>query len=192
VKKSSMLYFFCLILLLYGSTWLYSSDRTDAIELMNKCDTEVKALEIPLKNFGDKDDLAKFDAGLSIIKQGRVKLAQSKFIEAKAKFEEYLKFQYDIYGSIAVKYVERTQQVIDKIAEELAEYLNQEDVLKNFNTASQYLESAKLYLTKKQYQNVIPPCRIAKNNVISLYTFLKIKVPEEYQKDQVDINNKIL
>jgi hypothetical protein len=183
----------CLVIaiMLIGSVIIFSSDRTDAVDLMNKCENNVKILEIPVKNFGDKNDLASFDEGLGLIKQGKIKLAQSKFVDAKVKFEEYLKLEYNLYGSLSPKYIQRTQIMIDKISEDLVDFVNQADVLKNFSEASRILDSAKTYLAAKNYSVVFQSCRVAKNFLFNNYNLLKKPVPKEYQKDLDDKNNKI-
>jgi hypothetical protein len=185
------MFYIIIVSLFLNSILIFSSDRSDAVDLMNKCENNVKILEIPVKNFGDKNDLASYEDGLGLIKQGKVKLAQSKFVEAKAKFDEYLKLEYNLYGVLAPKYIQRTQQMIDKISEDLVDFVNQADVLKNFSESSRILDSAKTYLAAKNYPTVIQSCRVAKNFLFNNYVLLKKPVPKEYQKDLDDKNNKI-
>jgi hypothetical protein len=168
-----------------------ASDRSDATDLMNKCDISSKIVEIPIRNFGDKNDIASFENGLNIIKQGKVKLAQSKYLEAKAKFEEYQKAEYDLYGSLSPKYMQRAQELIDTIAEDLVDFVSIPEVLKNFNDAAVNLDTAKLRYSSKQYPAVIQSSRIAKNLVLNCYALSKKDIPAEYKKDLEDIGNKI-
>ncbi len=175
----------------FCSVLAFASDRTDALDLMNKCDKESKIIEVPLKNFGDEKELAKFAEGQTLIKQGKVKQAQANYADAKAKFQEYLKIQKDIYETLSAKYVERTKILIDEIAEDLADFVGEAPVLKGFTTANQNLESGKASLARKQYENVILPCRLAKNSVIGLYAMVKKDLPEKYRRDLADFENKI-
>jgi hypothetical protein len=170
---------------------LSASDRTDATGLKEKCDKESKIIEVPIKNFGDEKDLAKFNEGLDIIKQGKVKLAQSKFLDAKAKFEQYLSIQKALYESLSAKYIQRTQEMIDKVAEDLADFVGEEDVLKKFANASQNLDNAKAAATRKQFENVMQPCRLARTALIGVYTMVKRDIPKEYERDIADNANKI-
>lgn len=169
---------------------LHASDKSDAESLMKKCDQNVKVLEIPVRNFGDPDDLEKFDAAVKAIKLGKVKLAQSKFLDAKAKFAEYLATETEIYKSLSAKYIERTNTIIDTIAEDLADFMD-DDLLKRFSMASQYLETAKEESGKKRYVNSIQPCRLAKQQVIGIYPLVKKDIPPDYAIDRADNENKL-
>jgi hypothetical protein len=168
-----------------------ASDKSDATDLMNKTEKSSKVLEVSVKNFGDKDDLAAFDKALATIRQGKVKLAQSKFLDAKALFEQYQKAEFDLYGSLAAKYIQRTQEMIDKIAEELGDYVNQPDVLKGFSDASENLNNAKTNIVTKQYLSVITSCRLAKKYVLGCYGIVKKEIPADYKRDVADNNGQI-
>lgn len=168
-----------------------ASDKSDATDLMNRADKSSKVLEVPVKNYGDKNDLAAFDSGLATIRQGKVKLAQSKFLEAKALFEQYQKAEFDLYGSLAAKYIQRTQDMIDKIAEELADYVSNPDVLKGFTDAAENLNTAKTNIVSKQYLSVIGSCRAARKLVLGLYPLVKKEMPAEYARDAADDNGQI-
>jgi hypothetical protein len=170
---------------------LHASDKSDAVDLLNECERTSKTVEIALRNFGDKNDASTFDNGLNAIKQGRVFLALSKFKEAKAKFQEYQKTEFDLYGSLAEKYLQRTQDMIDTLAVEFAEYVNQADVLKNLNDAVATLDSAKANYGTKTYMIVIQLCRQSKNQLLSCYPLVKKTVPDEYKKDLADYELKI-
>jgi ElaB/YqjD/DUF883 family membrane-anchored ribosome-binding protein len=175
----------------FASAFVFASDRSEALDLMNKCDKESKILEVPVKNFGDEKELAKFADGLSLVKQGKVKQAQSNYLDAKAKFQEYLKYQKEIYETLSAKYIERTKKLVDEIAEDLADFVGEDAVLKSFMTANQNLENAKASFVRKQYENVLAPCRIAKNAIIGVFTMVKKDIPEKYLKDVADFGNKI-
>jgi hypothetical protein len=170
---------------------VFGSDRSDAEDLMNKSDKSSKIAEIAVRNFGDKDEIAAFDNGLATIRLGKVKLAQSKFLEAKAKFEEYQKVEFELYGKLASKYLARTQELIDTIAEDLVDFVNRPEVLKNFTDASDNLGTAKVNNTTKAYISVIQSCRIAKKLVLGNYALAKKDLPAEYRKDLEDSGGKI-
>ncbi len=165
---------------------VFASDKSDATDLMNRAEKSSKVLEVSVRNFGDKNDLAAFDSGLATIRQGKVKLAQSKFLDAKALFEQYQKTEFDIYGSLAAKYIQRTQDMIDKIAEELADFVSNPDVLKGFTDAAENLNTAKTNIVSKQYLSVIGSCRAAKKLVLALYPLVKKEMPAEYARDAAD------
>jgi hypothetical protein len=185
--------FLCLIagFILLAPAISFASDKSDATDLMTTCERNSKITELPVRNFGDPKDIARFEEGLGIVKQGKAKVAQSRFLEAKTKFEEYLKIEKELYQTLAARYIERTGTIIDKIGEDLADYVNQDAVLKYFSSASQYWENAKAEMAKKMYENVIGPCRVAKNYAIGVYTLLKMDIPPEYKKDIADCNKQL-
>lgn len=186
-KKTIMIF----LTIIPGIFLLNASDRTDALALQNQCETESKILEIPVRNFGEEKDINEYEDSLKKIKMGKIKLAQSKYREAMDLFNEYLKIQYNIYKSLAEKYLERTEKLNDNSAEELVDYVDDPNVLKNFESAFQYLTTGKKYYTTKHYSKVIGPCRMAKKYIFENYKIAGIDLPEEYKKDFEDINNKI-
>lgn len=169
----------------------FASDRTDAEALMNRCDASSKTAAVPVRNFGDKDLIASFENGLAMIKQGKVKLLQSKFLDAKTKFEEYQKLENDLYAALAPLYLDRTQAIIDKAAEDLVDFATKAEVSKAFTDSSRSLDEAKTYQATKKYLAVIQTCRVAKNQVLNAYPQAKIEVPAEYKKDMADSGGKI-
>jgi len=173
------------------STFLFASDRTDALELLTKCENEVKQVEITVKNFGEKAELADYEQGLNLIKLGKIKLAQTNYLDAKAKFEEFLKFQNNIYMSLAGKYIKRTETLVDEISNELANDIGNEKVLKNFESAASHLNNAKQSNITKHFVESLMSCRISKKYLLSNYELTGKKIPEKYLKDFSDCNNKI-
>ena len=169
----------------------YSDDRADATKLMNTCDKNAKTLEIAVTNFGDKDESASYQEALKVIKLGKVKLAQSKFNDAKAKFNEYLKIENDLYASLSPKYMERAQVLIDEIAEDLVDYVTNPNVLKNFTDADMHLKNAKSSYSSKNYQATVISCRLSKYLVINCYVYVKKQIPDKYKKDLEDYYNRI-
>jgi len=171
--------------------FIYSSDRTDALDLLAKCEQNVKQLEIAVKNFGEKPDLDDFDKCIASINQGRVKIAQTKYIDAKTNFDSYLTLEYNIYKSLAGRYIKRIEQLVDETSNELAASISNEKVLKNFELANSYLENAKLELTSKHYFEVVKISRLAKRALLSNYDIVGKKIPDNYAKDFADNGNTI-
>ena len=171
--------------------YISASDRTDALDLKDKSEKGSKQLEIVVKNFGDKADLSEFDKGLNLIKSGNVNILQSNFLDASAKFNEYLKLEYDTYKSLATKYIQRVDDLIKETSNDLIDSINIDGVQKNFTTASSHLNNAKLSFTTKHYQDVIMSSRIAKKYLFANYDLAGKKLPDKYQKDFADCSNKI-
>lgn len=168
-----------------------ASDRSDAEALMNKCESSSKAAAVPVRNFGDKDQIASFEKALDLIKQGKVRLLQSKFLDAKAKFEEYLGAENDIYGSLAPSYLERARRIVDEVAEDLVDFATVPEVLKAFTDASRSLDEAKANLDTRRYLAAIQSCRVSKNHVLKAYALAKKDLPQKYGKDAADSAGKI-
>ncbi len=169
----------------------FGSDRSDAEDLMNKCDKSSRIAEIAIRNFGSKDEITAFEAALAAVKQGKVKLAQSKFLEAKGKFEEYVKVEFELYGKLASRYIDRTQAMIDATAETLVDFVNRPEVLKNFTDAAENLNTARVNVTTKAYTSVIQSCRAAKKLILANFALAKIELPKEYARDAEDNGGKI-
>ncbi len=170
---------------------LQADEKSDAVNLMNECERTAKTIEVALRNFGDKNDAAAYDGGLAVIKQGKVMLTLSKFKDARSKFLEYQKMEIDLYKSLAEKYITRTQEMIDTVSPQFADYVTQKDVLQNLNDAVITLDNAKANFESKTYMVVIKLCRTAKNQLLSCYTLIKKTVPDEYKRDLEDYALKI-
>ncbi len=170
---------------------LNASDRTDALDLQNKCDAESKIIEIPLKNFGEEKDIKSYEDGLRTIKMGKINVTQSKYIEAIALYKEYLLVQYNIYKNLAEKYIQRVEKLNKDSSNELVDFVDNQQVLSNFERSHQYLTSAKSSYITKHYDKVIGPCRLAKKYLFENYKLAGKEIPEDYKKDLEDINNKI-
>jgi hypothetical protein len=171
--------------------YISASDRTDALDLKDKSEKGSKQLEIVVKNFGDKADLNEFDKGLNLIKAGNVNILQSNFLEASAKFNEYLKLEYDTYKSLAAKYIQRVEDLIKETSNDLIDSISIDGVQKNFTTSSSHLNNAKSSFNTKHYQDVIMSSRIAKKYLFANYDLADKKLPDKYQKDFADCGNKI-
>lgn len=182
---------FLSILLLFIFFTLNASDRTDALDLLALCEKDVKLLEVSVKNFGEKSDLADFEKAVSLINLGKIRIAQTKYLDAKASLEEYQRLQYNIYKNLATIYIKRTEELQDEIAVDLATSISNEKILKNFEIASNYLNSAKQKMVTKHYYDVVVSCRMAKKTLFSNYDLAGKKLPEKYKKDFDDCNNVI-
>lgn len=178
----------CLLLAPFAAS---ASDKSDAEGLMNKCEASSKSAAVPIRNFGGKDLIASFENGLALIKQGKVKLLQSKYLDAKAKFEEYQKLEDGLYAALAPAYLERAQAIIDKAAEDLVDFASKPEVTKAFSESDRSMAEAKAYLGAKKYLAVIQACRVAKNQTLSAYAAAKAEIPSEYKRDQADSAGKV-
>jgi hypothetical protein len=183
--------FLILVICLLPAVGLFASEKSEAQALMKQCDDGVKLIEVPLKNFGDSNDLAKFEEGLNIIKLGKAKLAQAKYTDAQDKFKQYLDIQTDLYKSLADKYIKRTQDLIDEISVELADFVSDSYVLEAFTKANHYLDSARTQVKQKKYAEAVGNCRRAKKFLFDIYEKMKSELPDKYKKDSVDIKNEI-
>ncbi len=186
--KKVLILLSCTLILTSG---LFASDRSDADALIKKCNSESRVLEVCVRNFGNDKDIQDFEKGVKLIKMGKIKYAQSKFLDSKSNTEKYLKIQYSVYESLAKKYIKRTEQMIDDIALELIDYADDEKVMKNLSLASQYLSSAKSNMTRKFYSIVIGPSRKSKSYLLQLYDITGTPFPEKYAKDRADCSKKI-
>lgn len=176
---------------LFCATYLFASEKSEAQALMKQCDDGVKLIKVPLANFGDENDNGKFNEGLNIIKLGKAKLAQAKYADAKVKFNQYLTIQNDLYKSLAEKYIKRTQDLIDEISVELADFVSDSYVLEAFTKANHYLDSARTQLKQKKFSEAVGNCKRAKKFLFDIYEKMKSELPDKYKKDSVDIKNEI-
>lgn len=174
-----------------GSNPLFASDLSEATQLRERCEAESKVLEIAVANFGAQDDLKNFQDGIQIIKAGKVKFAQSKYLEAKAKYNEYLKLQSQIYKSVAGLYITRTEQLYNDIAAELVDFIDNDKVGQYLKLTNQNLADAKSCMSREATKLAIDHCRTAKKYALDCYKVLKKDVPENYKKDLTDINKEI-
>jgi hypothetical protein len=181
---------FVLVSLFY-SVQLFASEKSDAAALMKQCEDGIKLLEVPIKNFGDEKDIARFNEGANIIKLGKAKLAQAKYAEAKAKFNEYLTMQTELYKILGEKYIKRTQELIDLISVELADYVSDAVVLEAFAKANHYLDAARTKMGEKDYPLAVASCRRSKKFLFDIYIQLKSALPDVYAKDNTDVKNEI-
>ncbi len=173
-----------------SATGIYASDLSDAETLRDKCDREIAELQVPAKNFGDQADLGRLDEGAGLIKLGKVKLLQSKYLEASASFNKYLALQQGLYKSLAEKYMARTEKMADDIAVELVDSKDPK-VAEYLKLANQNLKDAKGEMLSERYKNAIKLCRVSKNYSLAAFKAAGKPVPEEYRKDSTDNENRI-
>ncbi|RPI91785.1 MAG: hypothetical protein EHM32_10150 [Spirochaetales bacterium] len=170
---------------------VYASDLSDATHLRERCEKEIKALEVPVRNFGDASDLASFAEAEKQIKLGKVKFIQTKYQEAIVIYNEYLKIQAALYRSLAKKYVERTDKLVDGVGVDLVDHVDDQKVEKYMQMASQNLKDAKTALDSPHPKGAIDLCRTAKNYALSAYKLVGKAAPAEYDRDAVDNGNSV-
>ncbi|MCG8571403.1 MAG: hypothetical protein MJB14_14810 [Spirochaetes bacterium] len=170
---------------------VYSSDRTDALSLQKQSTEELAILEIAVKNFGTDKELADVEKAKKLNKIGNLKYNQSKYLDAKAQYNESIKLQYAISKSMASIYLKRTEVIIDDVGIDLIDYTDQPNVQKYFKIAAENMATAKKSLGMKHYTHVINACRSAKNYTLKTYTLVNKEIPEQYQKDLIDNTKKI-
>ena len=168
-----------------------ASDRSDATTLREKCEAEFKHLEIVVKNFGSESDVSGLQKGIDLLKTGKVKLAQSKYLDAKAIYNDYLKLQSEIYKSLASSYSARTEAMINEITAELVDFLDNEKISQSFRLAAQNLNDAKSSEKGERYKMAVDLCRNAKKFVIDSYKQAGKNVPDKYRKDAKDNDKQI-
>jgi hypothetical protein len=173
------------------SSPLLASDRGDAMALRERCESESKALEIAVKNFGSEKDVKDLQDAVNLIKTGKVKIAQSKFLEAITKYNEYLKLHHQIYKSLSAGYMARTEQIYNDVAAELVDFIDNEKIGRYLRLANQNLEDAKSRDKSENYKLVIDLCRNSKKYSLDCYKAAKKEIPEKYKRDMEDINKKI-
>lgn len=170
---------------------LFANDKRTAEALGQKCKKEAAILAIPVENFGAEKDKKDFEAATKAVKMGQVLLAQTKFLDAKAKFEEYQALQYTIYESLAKKYLERTKVIQDEVGLDLADHIENQEVVKYLKLAAQNAFDAKTSFSRKQYNHVVNQCRTAKSYALGAYKLVGMKTPAKYQRDLDDNEKKI-
>ncbi len=189
IKTVNILFLFSLAVSFH--TAAAASDLSDATTLREKCESEARVLEIPARNFGSESDKAEFQKGMDILKSAKIKMAQSKYIEAKTLYNEYLKLQSTLYKSLAAAYIARTDAVISEITTELVDFIDNKKVDQYFKLATQNLNDAKSSSAGERYKTAIDLCRNAKSFAIETYKLAGKEVPEKYKKDVKDINREI-
>ncbi|MBN1495138.1 MAG: hypothetical protein JXA07_00105 [Spirochaetes bacterium] len=171
---------------------LYASDLSDATMLRDKCETNLKVLEVPVRNFGDSADIDSFQKAGNLVKLGKMKLLQTKYLEAIKIYKEYLLLEKDIYMSLAKKYLARTQKMSDDIAVDLVDHIDKTNVEKYIRLANQNLKDAGREISAERYQNCIKLCRVSKKYSLSAYAAAGVKEPSQYKVDFADNENRIL
>lgn len=183
--------FGAVLIFLLLSVNAFSSDHSDASDLRDRCEKEIKGLEVSVKNFGETADIEEFNKGAELIKTGKVKFIQSKYTDAIENYNKYLSIQYNLYEILANRYIDRAEKLIDGVAEDLVDYINDKKVVEYLRLANQNLKDAKTAMATKHYKNIIEVVRSAKNYAISAYKLVGKEIPEQYKKDAADNEGKI-
>jgi hypothetical protein len=189
--RLSVILIFAALVMVGRPMMLNASDLSDATHLRERCEKEIRALEVPAKNFGDAADLASFAEAEKQIKLGKVKFIQTKYREAIAIYNEYLKIQSALYRSLAKKYVERTDTLVDAVGVDLVDHVDDKKVEKYMQMASQNLKDAKTALDSPHPKGAIDLCRTAKNYALSAYKLVGKTAPAQYDKDVADNGNTL-
>ncbi|HSV96759.1 MAG TPA: hypothetical protein VLM75_07475 [Spirochaetota bacterium] len=190
--KLTCIVVFAALMMIFPPIMLDASDLSDATHLRERCEKEIKTLEVPAKNFGDAADLASFAEAEKQIKLGKVKFIQTKYREAIGVYNEYLKIQSVLYHSLAKKYVERTDTLVDAVGVDLVDHVDDKKVEKYMQLASQNLKDARTALDSPHPKGAIDLCRTAKNYALSAYKLVGKAAPAQYDKDAADNANNII
>ncbi len=170
---------------------LFSSDLSDASALRERCEKEVKILDVSVKNFGDNVDIEDFAKGEQLIKTGNVKFIQSKYPEAIENYNKYLAIQFKVYEVLANKYITGTAKLNDAAGEVLVDFIDNKKVVDYLRLASQNLNDAKSAMATKHYMQIIDVCRTAKKYALGAYKLAGKEIPDQFKKDAADIEGKI-
>lgn len=170
---------------------LSATEQTDAAQLREKCETEFKLMEVPVKNFGNYYVKQHYKTGIDLLKDGKVKLAQSKYQEAIAIYNKFLQLHADTYKELAADYITRTEMIYNDTAAELVDFIDNAKVAQNFQSAHQNIVDAKKAAAAGNHKLAIDTCRVSKKFSFDSYTAAGKTVPDKYKKDVKD-NNKEL
>jgi hypothetical protein len=178
-----------LVLFFFAAANLQASDLSDAEALRARCEKEAAEIEVPLKNFGDQAERDEYGRGAAMIKLGKVKFLQSKYLEASESFNKYLLLQQGLYKSLAKKYLERTETMLDDIAVELIDSSDPK-IEEYLRLANQNFKDAQRENTAERHKNAIKLCRISKSYALSGYGAAGKAMPEQYGRDAADNDNR--
>ena len=177
--------------ILFFSVPLPASDMSDAEALRERCEREFKHLEVCVANFGDAADKTNLQESIKKLKIGKLKITQSRYVDAIESYRGYLRLQGEIYAGLSKKYIERTRKLNDEIAEEFVDSINDPKVDEYFKMAYRNLEDARKGMSSSNPVLAIEACRRAKKYSTGIYGLLKKPVPEKYKTDVADIEGKI-
>jgi len=179
------------VIVFMGNGILLASDLSDATEMRAKCEAEFKAIEVPAKNFGNYYVKQNYKTAADLLKDGKIKLAQSKYQDAIAIYKKYLQLQNDMYKELSKDYITRAETIYNDTAVELVDFIDNEKVSKYFTMANQNVVDAKKADKAGNYKLVIETCRTSKKYSFESYKSAGKPVPDKYRKDVKD-NNKEL
>ncbi len=165
---------------------LLASDLSDASQLREKCETEFKVMEVPVKNFGNNYVKKNYQTGMELIRDAKIKIAQSKYQDAIAIYNKFLKLHYEIYKELSADYIHRTEMIYNDTAVDLVDFIDNAKVSQYFRLANQNIVDAKKAATAENFKLVIETCRISKKYSIDSYREAGKPVPDQYKKDIKD------
>lgn len=170
---------------------LHASDQSDAAQLREKCENQFKIIEVSVKNFGNNYVRGYYKTAVDLLKDAKIKLAQSKYQDAIGIYNKILPLYKDIYKELSADYISRTEMIYNDTATELVDFIDVEKVNQYFKLANQNIVDAKKAATAGNYQLVIDTCRNSKKYSFGSYTAAGKAVPEKYKKDVKDNNREI-
>jgi len=188
---ASIFYLSLIVIVFISSGILLASDLSDATELRAKCETEFKTIEVPAKNFGNYYVKQNYKTATDLLKEGKIKLAQSKYQDAIAIYNKYQQLQNDMYKELAKDYISRAETIYNDTAVELVDFIDNDKVSQYFRLANQNVVDAKKASTAGNYKLVIETCRTSKKYSFESYKAAGKAIPDKYKKDVKD-NNKEL
>lgn len=191
MKTRGFYFIICMICTSLMAIPLFASDMSDAKMLRERCEKEVKHLEVCVKNFGDTSEKERFAKAERLLKIGKLKITQSRFKKAVETYNQYLKMQYNLYVDLAKKYIDRAQSVNDEVAEELVDHIDKPKVDKYFKLAYRNLKSARDSMNQKNPEQAIRDCRKSKEYSLGVYKLIGQSVPDKYTVDVIDLQGKI-
>jgi len=177
--------------MLFLSLPVAASDLSDATTLREKCEKEVKIVEIAVKNFGSDAVMKDFQSGNECLKAAKLMMAQSKFADAKTKYGEYLAIQSGMYKNLSAIYIERTGALNNEVASDLVDFIDTDKVSVYFKLANENLVNAKTNSMRQYFKQAVELCRNAKKYALGSYKLAGKEMPSKYAKDMTDANGQI-
>jgi hypothetical protein len=174
-----------------GINPLYASDLSDATDMRKRCEAEFQTMEVPMKNFGNNYVRRYYTTAVDLLKDAKIKLAQSQYKKSIAIYNKILLLYKDIYKELSADYIARTEMIHNDTAAELADYIDNKKVSQYFILANQNVVDAKKAAASGNYMLGIETCRASKKYSFAAYTAAGKPIPDKYKKDVKD-NNKQL
>lgn len=90
------------VMLLSGSviitaTAVRASDLSDATDMREKCEAQFRIIEVPVKNFGNNYVRGYYKTAVDLLRDAKIKIAQSKYQDAIAIYNKIFPLYKDMY-----------------------------------------------------------------------------------------------